>query len=91
MPSRLRDTRRFLTIRGSFCIFKILKGINRFFETFIWEISVKRYNLKKKDYLNLFQVLLTQTDSEIDIFEIVCDFGHVYECPCVGRRPCRAL
>ena len=30
---------KFLTIRGDSCIFNRLKGTNRVFETFIWEIS----------------------------------------------------
>ena len=38
----LWEAREFLTIRGDFGIFKILKETNCVFETFIREISAKR-------------------------------------------------
>ncbi len=61
-----------------------------FFER-LYGKSRLRNTTEKRDYLNFFQVLLPQTVSEIDIFDMGCDFGHGYEWPCVGRKPCRAL
>ncbi len=37
----LRETSKFLTIRGAFCIFRVTERTNYVFENSIWEISAK--------------------------------------------------